>query len=70
MAPAGDLSLVDTVARGELQFFVPGVDLFLKDRGMEESACEDSTLFFGGVLRSGMHELVRGEQTIGIRLAI
>ncbi len=24
MAPAGDLSLVDTVARGELQFFVPG----------------------------------------------
>ena len=29
MAPAGDLSLVDTVARGELQFFVPGVDLEL-----------------------------------------
>lgn len=24
VAPAGDLSLVDTVARGELQFFVPG----------------------------------------------
>ena len=29
MAPAGDLSLVDTVARGELQFFVPGEDLEL-----------------------------------------
>ena len=26
---AGDLSLVDTVARGELQFFVPGLDLEL-----------------------------------------
>lgn len=29
VAPAGDLGLVDTVARGELHFFVPGVDLDL-----------------------------------------
>ena len=27
VAPAGDLGLVDAVARGELQFFMPGVDM-------------------------------------------
>ena len=38
---ADDLSLVDTVARGELQFFVPGVDLelFLRVRGVKEVCC-------------------------------
>ena len=39
MAPAGNLSLVDTVARGELQFFVPGLSLdLLACRGVEEVA--------------------------------
>lgn len=31
MGAAGDLSLVDTVAMGELQFFMPGLNLELFD---------------------------------------
>ena len=36
---AGDLSLVDTVAWGELQFFVPGVDLELFDSSRSGRSC-------------------------------
>ena len=39
MAPAGDLSLVDTVAWGELQFFVPGVGLELFGEFEELKKC-------------------------------
>lgn len=41
---AGDLSPVDTVATGELEFFVPGLNLELLGRFWEREPCSNTLI--------------------------